>query len=111
MRRLSSLLLYTGVGVCVLGVIGFAGGMWVNLSAEAVRRIAMALPFALGGVLLVVGALVGRVARHPTPPGRPERPPSDSGARQLGGGTPGWASRSSEPESTLHPAEHRDRAT
>ena len=64
MRRLSNTLLYAGLVVCALGAVGIAGGMWVNLPPATVRLIAMALPFEIGGILLIVGAAVGRAARR-----------------------------------------------
>ena len=63
MRRLSNVLLCAGLAVCCLGVLGLTTGVWFNLSQRAVRAIAMALPFVVGAVLLVVGAMVGRAGR------------------------------------------------
>ena len=64
MKRLGSLLLAGGVGVCLLGVIGLVGGMWVTLPPVAMQRIAMSLPFVVGVALLIIGALVGRAAER-----------------------------------------------
>jgi hypothetical protein len=64
MRRLSSFLIYAGGAVCLVGAAGYLYGAWANLSASAVRAIAMTLPFVIGGLLLVVGAMVGRAARR-----------------------------------------------
>lgn len=64
MKRLSSMVLAAGVAACVAGVAGLAAGAWVNLPPRAIRGIAMTLPFVLGGTLLLVGALIGRVSRR-----------------------------------------------
>jgi hypothetical protein len=64
MRRLSTFLLYAGTAICLLGAAGYLYGAWANLSAAAVRAIAMTLPFVVGGLLLVIGAMVGRAARR-----------------------------------------------
>lgn len=111
MRRLSSLLLYAGVGICALGVAGLVGGMWLNLPPEVVRRIAMALPFVVGGALLIVGALVGRAARRPEVPVRPDLSPADADVHHLGAGTHRASTPSGRAKSTVHAIEPRDRAT
>ena len=63
MNRLSNFLIYSGVGIAVLGTIGYAVGGWINLPAEVVRVIAFALPFVVGGGLMGLGAMLGRTAR------------------------------------------------
>jgi hypothetical protein len=93
MRRLSSSLLYAGLGICALGAVGLMGGMWVTLSPQAVRRIAMALPFTVGGALLIAGALVGRAARRSV-----EGQPADRETPAVGAGLAEWTTRSGEPE-------------
>jgi hypothetical protein len=79
MRRLSSVLLLLGAFAAILGVAGATYGAWVNLPPEAVRAIAMSLPFVVGALLLVVGAVVGRLATREAAraghvPSRPEAP-------------------------------------
>ena len=73
MRRLSTLLLVAGALVGLLGVFGVFAGAWANLPPAAVKAVAMSLPFVLGGALLAVGALLGRVAAR-RPPVAPRRP-------------------------------------
>jgi hypothetical protein len=90
MRRLSAVLLLLGAGAAALGAAAVVGIERIDLPPEAVRAIAAALPAAvllLGVVLLVVGALLGRVAHHEAQDGR------GVGARKaapaaLGGGAP-----------------------
>ena len=97
MRRLSNLLLYGGVAICALGVAGLIGGMWVSLPPAAVRRIAMALPFAVGGALLIVGAIVGRAARRVEASTGKALPSTDRAVPHIGAGAPGRSERSDAP--------------
>ncbi len=101
MRRISNFLLYAGAGICVLGAIGVAGGMWVNLPPHAVRMIAMALPFVLGGALLITGAVIGRATRR-------AELRAGGGAAVIGAGEPDWSARPRATELARHAGQKRD---
>jgi hypothetical protein len=83
MRRLANILLAAGFGVCVIGAIGVGTGAWLNLSQAAIRTISLGLPFVVGGLLLVVGAMVGRAASDDA---RRREPEGGGGAGHLGSG-------------------------
>lgn len=93
MRRLATVLQATGAAIAAVGALGLAMGAWANLPPAAVRAIALALPFVLGGMLLTVGALVGRAATRAAAD-RPatDRPagdrPATGVAPELGAGQP-----------------------
>jgi hypothetical protein len=84
------MLLLLGAGAAALGTAAVVGIDRIDLPPEPVRAVAAALPAAvlvLGVVLLVLGALLGRVAHHEALDGR------GVGARKaappaLGGGAP-----------------------
>ena len=80
------MLLLLGAVIAVLGVAAVAGIERIDLPPEQVRAIAAALPAAtlvLGVVLLILGALLGRVATHEAPggPGTAARTPVDPALR------------------------------
>ena len=88
MRRLATVLQATGAAIAAIGALGLAMGAWANLPPAVVRAIALALPFVLGGMLLAVGARVGRAATR-SAADRPagDRPATDL-APELGAGQP-----------------------
>ena len=71
MRRLSTIFLTTGVAAGAIGAVGIATGTWANLPPAVIRAMAMALPFVLAGALLVIGAVLGRVAHRSAAPPSP----------------------------------------
>ena len=64
MNRVSNFLIYSGLGIAVLGTVGYAVGGWINLPDQIVKAIAFALPFLVGGTLMGLGAVIGRTARR-----------------------------------------------
>ncbi|MDF1501813.1 hypothetical protein [Roseisolibacter sp. H3M3-2] len=65
MRRLAALIMVLGAAVAALGVVAVVGVERIDLPPAHVRAIAAALPvavLALGVALLLVGAIVARLA-------------------------------------------------
>jgi hypothetical protein len=65
MRRLSALVMLLGAVVAALGILAIVGIERIDLPPDAARVIADALPVAvlvLGGLLMIFGALVARLA-------------------------------------------------
>ena len=64
MRKLSRLLMFAGLAICFGGTALFTIDAFIHLPPEAVKVIAMILPFVVGGGSLVAGALLGRAANR-----------------------------------------------
>jgi hypothetical protein len=62
MRRLAIWLSTAGAIIWVVGVIAWMSGVWVTLPPDAVRPLVLTLFAVVGGLLLAVGAAVGRTA-------------------------------------------------
>ena len=64
MRKISRLLMFAGLAICFGGTALFTIDAFIHLPPEAVKVIAMILPFVVGGGLLAAGALLGRAANR-----------------------------------------------
>ncbi len=88
MRRIARLFMFAGFTVCVGGAGLWVIDAYIHLPPEAVKAIAMMLPFVMGGGLLVVGAFMGRAATRD----------AERDARAIGEGAPGPTSASAQRE-------------
>jgi hypothetical protein len=89
MKRIARLLMLAGLAVC-LGGAGLAViDAYIHLPPEAVKAIAMLLPFVIGGAMLVVGAIMGRAAsREAERDARAARAAIGAGAPGIGASSP-----------------------
>ena len=104
MRRLAALIMLLGAATAALGVLAVVGVERIDLPPAQVRAIAAALPVAilvLGVALLLVGAIVARLALRET-----ERVASGA---QRSAGTPALGA-AQQPETVERPRP-RDRVT
>ena len=90
MKRIGRMLMLAGLAVC-LGGAGLAViDAYIHLPPEAVKAIAMVLPFVVGGGLLVVGAAMGRAATRDAKRGARREQEGDTGhdTRAVAAGVP-----------------------
>ncbi|HKW46071.1 MAG TPA: hypothetical protein VJN70_01445 [Gemmatimonadaceae bacterium] len=64
MRRFATLLLGAGVVIWLLGLIAWVLGVWVTVPPATTRVLVLTLATLSGGVLVAVGASLGRAARR-----------------------------------------------